>query len=476
MLEISQHPTIKEIHNHYIDGAKVEEVLEVFFDRIEKQNDELGALLRIENDFASNIAAHLEELLSQNSIEDILSEMPLFGIPFILKDNVLVEGLVASSASKILEDFISTYSADIYTNLEKAGGVLIGFANQDEFAFGSSTEYSAYQKTFNPYDFTRVPGGSSGGSAASVAAGFSVFSIGSDTGGSVRQPASFCGLVGNRPTYGQVSRYGVMSAASSFDQPGTFTNSVDDNYLINSILSKPTDKDSKNLRTGYTFSPQPLSKKIKIGILKEAFAEGVDQEVLDLIEGVKEKNSDKFEYVEISIPSFDYSLAAYYILMTVESAANLERYDGVRYGPQVEEGQMFYSARDQFFGEEVKRRIMLGTYASSAGYYDAFYNKAALVREKIKIEFEKAFESVDAIMTPVAPTPAFKFGDNIEDPVQMYLADIMTLPPALAQNASISIPTGTIEKEGKSLPVGLQIIADVGEDQKMYQIASAFVI
>ena len=472
---LSSRPTIADVHALYRDrAATVTDVYHHFLSVIEREDELVGAMLRVEREFGLQGCARLDRELELNSIDELVSQQSLFGIPFVLKDNVMVEGLVATSASKILEGYVATYSSDVYELLSSAGGVLLGFANQDEFAFGSSTEHSAYCKTVNPVDHSRVPGGSSGGPAAAVAADMCVFSIGTDTGGSVRQPASFCGIVASRPTYGQFSRFGVMSAASSFDQPGVFSQNVSDNHIVSEVLSAYTNNDAKQIDSTIK-SESKLSKRLKIGIPKEYYAEGVDQGVLSQIENIKSEMGEGVEFVDISLPSTDYNVAAYYILMTVESSSNLERYDGVRYGPQAsdlsEDPEMFYTVRDGLFGEEVKRRIMLGTYASSAGYYDAFYNKAAAVREKIKMEFEEAFKTVDYIITPVTPTPAFKFGENSDDPIKMYLADIMTLSPALAQNVSMSVPIGNIDYDGSKLPVGLQIIGPSQSEAEVYELS-----
>jgi aspartyl-tRNA(Asn)/glutamyl-tRNA(Gln) amidotransferase subunit A len=470
MIELNNKVTSEDIFNLYREGYKVVEVVEYFLTKIDAVNPIIQALVRVDKEFALTQAKILDEYLIEQGLEHCLTNKPLFGIPFVLKDNFLVEGLEVRAASKILYGYKSVYSSDVFRFIESAGGVLVGQSNMDEFALGSSTEYSGYDDlvTKNPYDHNRVPGGSSGGSAAAISTGMAVFAMGSDTGGSVRQPASFTGLFGFRPTYGTVSRYGVISAASSFDIPGIFANSTHDTSLIYSVISQQTNKDQQY------FKKEVKTKKIKtIGLPQEYFQGGLTAEVKEKIDSVIKQLGEEYQLVHISLPSTSYNIAAYYIMMTVELASNLERFDGVRYGNSLTQESLFYASRNSFFGSEVKRRIVLGTYTSSSGYVDAYYKKAALVREEIKIEFETAFEQVDVMLTPVSPFPAFLIGEKKNaDPIQMYQADIMTLSPALAQNASISVPIGEVSIGGKQLPVGIQVIANMYNDSFLYEIAS----
>ena len=472
-MNISLTPTILDIHTLYRQGSSVKEVTSFFLERIESLNPTIGAFVKVHAAFALNQATFLDSLLSSADLDTILVDKPLFGIPFALKDNILVESLPAQSASKILEGFIAPYSSDVYELLHEAGGVMLGQTNMDEFAFGSSTEYSSYDTvTKNPYDLSRVPGGTSGGSAAAVAAGMIVFAIGTDTGGSVRQPASFCGVVGVRPTYGLISRYGIMASASSFDQPGVFSQDLLENQHILKILGVGSKRDDTALSVkNNNLVP---NKILKIGLPAEFFGDALDPKIRALIDDklTQFTHIHNAQFVPVSLPSTDYNVAAYYILMAVEASSNLERYDGVRFG-NTQPGELFFATRGALFGDEVQRRILLGTFASSAGYYDAYYNTAVKMRNQIKAEFTAAFEIVDVIITPTSPFVAFGFGEkSASDPLAMYLADIMTLAPALAQNASISIPIGTIRDRDSDLPVGLQIIAPAQHEQILYHTAT----
>ena len=404
---------------------------------------------------------------------------PLAGIPTAIKDVICTKGILTTCGSRILGDFISPYDATVMTKLHQAGIVMVGKTNMDEFAMGSSTENSAYQTTRNPWDVETIPGGSSGGSAAVVAAGEAICSLGSDTGGSIRQPAALCGVVGMRPTYGRISRFGLVAFASSLDQIGPFSKDVTDCALmLNTICGHdPMDSTSANLPVpDFTKSLINDVQGVKIGIPKEYFIAGMDEEVeASVRNAIEELQSCGAIVEEISLPHTDYAIAAYYIIAPAEASANLARYDGVRYGFRAEDAEelidMYKQTRSQGFGDEVKRRIMLGTYALSSGYYDAYYLKAQKVRTLIKSDFDKAFEKVDVIVTPTSPTPAFKIGERTADPLQMYLSDVMNTPSSLAGLPGISIPCG-FTKSG--LPIGLQLLAPPFEEEKIMRVAYTF--
>ncbi len=410
---------------------------------------------------------------------------PLSGIPLAIKDNILIKGKITSAASKILENHKAAYDATVIEKLRHRGAIFIGRTNMDEFAMGSSTENSAFGPTKNPYDLERVPGGSSGGSAAAVAQQECLAALGSDTGGSVRQPAAFCGVVGLKPTYGAVSRYGLIAMASSLDQIGPIAKSVDDAKIIfDAIKGKDKfDSTSVDLDQGQTFRVSSRSdlENLRIGVPKEFFSlkekgkEGLDgeiakrmQEVLDFL-----KNSG-YEIKEVSLPYIDYSLAVYYIIMPAEVSANLARFDGIRYGFSKKGNtplEDYMKTRGSGFGKEARRRIILGTYVLSAGYYDAYYGQAQKIRELIKKDFENAFREVDVLISPTSPTPAFKIGEKANDPMQMYLSDIFTVSANLAGVPAISVPAGFIKKENKKLPVGLQLMGPWFSEEILFEAA-----
>lgn len=388
---------------------------------------------------------------------------PLAGIPIAVKDNLLLTGARTTCSSKILENYISPYDATVISRLTAAGAVIVGKTNLDEFAMGSSTENSAYQTTRNPWNTDCIAGGSSGGSAAAVAAQMAALSLGSDTGGSIRQPAACCGVIGMKPTYGRVSRYGLVAFASSLDQIGPFTNSVEDCALLLNVIAghDPMDSTSADIPVpDYTASLQRDIKGLRIGLPKEYFIDGMDPEVEASVRAaVKTLETRGATVHEISLPHTEYAVAVYYIIAPCEASANLARYDAVRYGFRAESSNLleeYEKSRGKGFGPEVKRRIMLGTYALSAGYYDAYYGKAQRVRTLICRDFEKAFESVDVIITPTAPTTAFPIGEKSADPLQMYLSDIFTISCNLAGLPGMSIPCGL---SAKGLPIGMQIMA-----------------
>lgn len=395
----------------------------------------------------------------------------LKGIPLAIKDNILIEGRRVGAASKILEGYVATYDATVIKKLKDAGAVLLGRTNMDEFAHGSSTENSAYGPTKNPHDTSRVPGGSSGGSSAAVAADMALGALGTDTGGSIREPASFCGVVGMKPSYGAVSRSGLIAMGSSLDQAGPLTKTVEDAELIfNTIRGKdPLDSTS--------WSPDlypSRSRTKKIGVPRHLLEKGVEADVLKNFEDALAKlKSQGYEIVDIELPSAALALAVYYVIMPAEVSANLARFDGVRYGLSLKGDTLiedYATTRGVGFGPEARRRVILGTYVLSSGYYDAYYGKATAARAKLLGEVTTALAGVDAIANPTAPSPAPKIGENASDPLAMYLLDIFTVTANLTGNPAISIPMGTVEREGKALPVGIQLTAAHGDEAGMFEI------
>lgn len=415
------------------------------------KEDRVSAYLSF-NDKAIDKAKQIDEKIKKG---EKLS--PLAGVPYSVKDAILVKDLKCTAASKILENYVAVESATCVNKLEDA--IILGKTNLDEFAMGSSTERSAFKVTKNPHDLERVPGGTSGGSAASVADDTSVFSLGSDTGGSIRQPASFCGVVGLKPTYGAVSRYGLIAHASSLDQIGPITKTIEDAKIVFDAIKGKDDKDSTSVK----IPKVEKKKKFKVGVPKEYFTEGIDKEVRSIIEEkIKGMNA-----VSISLPHLKYALASYYIISTSEASANLARFDGIRYGFSAVADNLkdvYLKTKAEGFGDEVKRRIMLGTFCLSSGYYDAYYLKAQKVRTLIKRDFEKAFEQVDFIIAPTSPFTAFKIGEKTEDPLQMYLADIYTISLNLSGLPGISIPVG----KANGLAVGMQIIGKPFSEENMF--------
>ena len=437
------------------------------FERIDAVEEKVKSYLLLTRDSALEQARAAEG-----------SGQALRGIPLAIKDNICTEGVQTTCSSKILEHFVPPYESTVSQKLKNQGYILTGKTNLDEFAMGSSTENSAFGCTKNPWDTGRVPGGSSGGSAAAVAADECIAALGSDTGGSIRQPAAFCGVVGLKPTYGRVSRYGLVAFASSFDQIGPITKNVKDAaILLNAIAGHdPNDSTSADVAVpDFTAAVGQDISGMKIGIPKEYFIEGIDSEVeASVREAIGKLESLGAEPVEISLPHTGYAVAAYYILATSEASSNLARYDGVKYGQRVQGEDlidMYMRTREEGFGAEVKRRILLGTYALSSGYYDAYYKKAQQVRTLINRDFENAFASVDAIVTPTTPTPAFKAGEKTEDPLQMYLTDIFTISVNLAGVPGISIPCGFTSD---NLPVGLQIIGKHFDEETVLKTAYAY--
>ncbi len=438
------------------------EFFENLFEKIEKEDKEIGAFLSLNEERAKKEAEKIDELIAKKE-----KLPPLGGVPCAIKDNILVEGLKCTAGSKILENYVAPFDATVIKKLKEAGAIIVGKTNLDEFAMGSSTEYSAFKITKNPHDLERVPGGSSGGSAAAVAKNFCLFSLGSDTGGSIRQPATFCKIVGLKPTYGAVSRFGLIAFASSLDQIGPMTKNVRDCEIVFEIIKGKDPLDSTSVEIEKKFEEK---KEIKVGIPKEYLIEGIEIEVRKAFEKAIKKYQEKgIKFEEISLPHTEYALACYYIIACAEASSNLARYDGLRYGNYCEGVDIFdtYSKTRSLFGKEVKRRIILGTFVLSAGYYEAFYLKAQKVRRKIKEDFEKAFEKVDLIFTPVSPTLPFKIGEKIEDPLKMYLSDVFTVSVNLAGLPAISIPV-------ENLPVGLQIIGPPFSESKIFQVAKIY--
>jgi aspartyl-tRNA(Asn)/glutamyl-tRNA(Gln) amidotransferase subunit A len=443
-------------------------------DRINTVDEAVGAYITVDGEMAMTQAKIADKEISEGNIR------PLTGIPIALKDLICTKGLQTTCGSKILEKFIPPYDATVVKKLRKENAIIVGKLNMDEFAMGSSNEYSGFKLTRNPWDLTRIPGGSSGGAAAAIAADMCIGALGSDTGGSIRQPASHCGVVGLKPTYGRVSRFGLVAFASSLDQIGPITKNVTDSAILMNIISGYDASDSTSVPKDvpdYTSFLENGLKGMVAGIPKEyTETQGLDPDVSTAVENAVEKIRDLgAECVEISLPHSEYVVAAYYIIAPSEASSNLARYDGVKYGYRDKEKtylmDMYKSTRSKGFGPEVQRRILLGTYSLSAGYYDAYYRKASQVRTLIIDDFKKAFTTCDVILSPVAPTPAFKIGEKVDDPLTMYLSDIFTLSANLAGIPGISVPCG-FSSEG--LPVGFQIMARHFDEGKLLKVAYNF--
>lgn len=472
--------TLKQASDKLASGeitssALVEEVIK----RIQEIEPKVEAYITSTFDIARKQAKKSDE---RRKASKALS--PIDGTPIAIKDLFCTKGIRTTAASKILDDFVPVFESTATKKLWDAGAIIIGKANCDQFAMGSSTETSAYKKTKNPWDTERVPGGSSGGSAAVVAADMCIAALGTDTGGSIRQPASLCSIVGLKPTYGRVSRYGVIAMASSLDCIGPMTKTVEDSAMLLNIIAGQDKKDSTTLPAEVPNYLESLGKDIKglkIGIPREFFGQGMNPEVEKIVrDGIETLKKLGGEVVEISLPSVKYALAVYYIIMPAEVASNLARYDGIRYGHSKLKNkneklktleQIYFRSRTEGFGDEAKRRIMLGNYVLSSGYYDAYYKKAMQVRTLVKKDFEKAFKKVDIMVTPVSPTPAFKFDEKSDDPLQMYMSDIHTVPINPAGVPAISIPAGFTKN---NLPVGMQIVGPQFGEEKIFQAASAF--
>lgn len=453
---------------------KAVDILESVFRRIDRVEGQISAFTSLDKKRAVDVLSSLDK---KGKTEGNSS---LYGIPAAVKDNICLKDGKTSCSSRVLKNFISPYSATVIKKLEEAGSVIFGKTNLDEFAMGSSTETSFIGPTHNPWDIEVIPGGSSGGSAAAVAADEAIFAIGSDTGGSIRQPAACCGVVGMKPSYGLVSRYGLVAFASSLDQIGPITKDVYDAALVLGVIAGSDRRDSTSIpdlpKKDYTTSLSAKVKGMRIGLPREYFLSGLDSEVEEAVrEAVSLLEKSGAEIMDISLPHTEYCLPAYYIIATAEASANLARYDGMRFGyrtsSQMDLGQMYERTRGEGFGDEVKRRIMLGTYALSAGYYEAYYLKAQKVRTLIKNDFDEAFKKVEAIITPTIPAPAFKIGEKIDNPLQMYLSDIFTISVNLAGLPAISLPCGL--SKGK-LPIGLQIIGSYLGEGKVLNLAYTY--
>lgn len=450
------------------------ELTQAVLDRIDQVEGDVQAYLTITREEALAQAKAVDERIAAG--EEIAF---LEGIPGAIKDNLCTKGVKTTCASKILQNFVPPYDATVVQKLNAQHPVVLGKTNLDEFAMGGSTENSAYHPTHNPWNTDCVPGGSSGGSAAAVAAGTAIWALGSDTGGSIRQPASFCGVVGLKPTYGRVSRYGLVAYASSLDQVGPITRDVTDCANILNIIAGRDEMDSTSLDApvpDFTKALVQDVKGLKIGLPKEYFVKGMDPEVEAAVKnGVKALEALGAEVVEISLPNTDYAISTYYLIAPAEAATNLARYDGVSYGERCEDAadlvEMMTKTRTQYLGEEVKRRIMIGNYALSAGYYDAYYLKALKVRRLVKEDYDKAFEQVDVIICPAAPSVAYKIGEKIDNPLEMYLQDACTVPLNLAGLPGISIPCGYSKDK---LPIGMQIIGKALDEETILRVAYTY--
>jgi aspartyl-tRNA(Asn)/glutamyl-tRNA(Gln) amidotransferase subunit A len=467
--------TVEEIHELYASGeAKPSEICRAAIERIEKDNERLNTFITINSESAMQRAAAMDA-----DIQNAVKQKPLAGIPIAVKDNLCTEGIRTTCASHILGNYVPPYTATAVKKIEEAGAIIVGKTNLDEFAMGGSTENSAYGPARNPWNEDYVPGGSSGGSAVAVAAGHVPVSLGSDTGGSIRQPASFCGIVGLKPTYGRVSRYGLVAFASSLDQIGPFATNVSDAARTLKVIAGHDRYDSTSANVEVPDYLSALTgdiKGLRVGVPPEYFGEGLDPVVREKVEAaIRRLEEGGAKIVEVSLPHTKYVVAVYYLIATAEASSNLARYDGVRYGFRAEEArtlsEMYRRTRSEGFGAEVKRRIMLGTFALSSGYYDAYYEKAQRVRQMLVNDFAEAFKKCDIIATPTAPTPPFKIGEKSDDPLAMYLCDIFTVTINLAGVPAISVPCG---QSGVGLPIGLQLIGNHFEEARLLNAAFAY--
>ena len=441
---------------------------DAYLKEIDERDGELHAYLEVWHESARAEADAADERIAAGNSQ------PLTGIPLAIKDNILIKGRIASAASKMLSNYRASYDAAVIEKLKAQGAVFLGRANMDEFAHGSSTENSAFGPSKNPHDLSRVPGGSSGGSAAAVAGNLALAALGSDTGGSIRQPAALTGLVGLKPTYGAVSRFGLIAMGSSLDQIGPLAKTTEDAKIIFDQIRGYDARDSMSLPEGKIRATVPSPKVI--GVPREFLKKGVDADVLERFEEALERlKKAGYEIRDVDMPSLPYGLAVYYIIMPAEVSTNLARFDGIRYGHSVPADtiqEVYTLSRGQGFGPEARRRILLGTFVLSAGYADAYYRKARAVRSVIRKEFEDVLKTVDVIVTPSTPTPAFKFGEKTADPLAMYAADIFTVPVNLAGVPSASVPSGTVVRDGKALPVGFQIMGGWGNEETVFSVAA----
>lgn len=457
--------TLKQI----TDGLKrkefsSEELISLYLKTIREKDKDIHAFLSVFEKEA------LEEAREADRRRADKKERGIFdGVPVALKDNLMTAEQLTTAGSKILEEYKATYDGTAVKRLKGQGFIVLGKTNLDEFAMGSSTENSAYGPTKNPHDLEKVPGGSSGGSAAAVATGMAPVSLGSDTGGSIRQPAAFCGVVGVKPTYGRVSRSGLIAMASSLDQIGPLAGTIDDAENIFTLIAGADKKDSTTAHYKYEFQDME-PKTLRIGIPKEYFTGGLDLEIKKAVDGLLSKLKHDFEVKDVSLPHTEYALPAYHLIMPSEISANLARFDGIRYGLRLEEDDIwnqYAKSRGEGFGEEVRRRIILGTYSLSAGYYDAYYKKASRIRSLIREDFFKVFKEVDVLITPTTPTPPFNLGEKADDPISMYLSDVLTVTANLSGIPALSLPLG---KTKKDLPIGLQLMAGHWEENKLFTL------
>lgn len=466
--------SIRELHQQLIKKERsAVEITTEALERIKAVDPKVKSFLTITADYALETAQQIDKKIASKEEIGILA-----GIPMGIKDNLCTTGIPTTCGSRILENFIPPYESTVTQKIKDAGAIMVGKTNLDEFAMGSSTENSGYHITANPWDLSRVPGGSSGGSAAAVAAAECVVALGSDTGGSIRQPASLCGVIGLKPTYGLVSRFGLVAYASSLDQIGPLARNVEDAAILLGAIAGYDPKDSTSLKVkipDYTQFLKPSLKGLTIGIIEETFGEGLDPVIEKTVKTtVEQLKALGAKIKNISCPRFRYGLPAYYLIAPSEASANLARYDAVKYGIREAADtllDMYTKTRAKGFGDEVKRRIMLGTYALSAGYYDAYYLKAQKVRTLIKQDFDAAFETVDVLVCPTSPTTAFKTGEKTSDPLSMYLSDLTTIPVNLAGLPGMNIPCGFDEQ---GLPIGLQVIGNVLEEGKLFQVGYAY--
>ena len=478
---------IREIHENLKSGKITSvELTQNFFKDIKNKDDKILAYLTLTEQEALKTAQEVDDKIKKGEEIDLIS-----GIPMAVKDNMCMQGVRTTASSKILDNYIAPFDATVIKKIKEKKAIILGKTNMDEFAMGASTESSAYQKTKNPLDLERVPGGSSGGSAATVAGDMAVYALGSDTGGSIRQPSAFCGVVGLKPTYGRVSRHGLIAMASSLDQIGPITHTVEDAAIVLSRIAGRDKKDATSAQSSgklYEDYLQGDIKGMKIGVPKEYFGHELNEEIKKICFGALEKfKSLGAELVELEIPHNEYALPVYYIIVPSEVSSNMARFDGIRYGLSVDDGEeskigngnlieTYLDSREIGFGEEVKRRIMLGTYALSAGYYDAYYKKAQKVRRLLRQDFEKAFSEVDLIFSPTAPEVAFKIGEKTKDPLQMYLSDIYTVTANLIGAPAISFPIGKIKDDGVDLSVGGQLMGKWFGEEELLNAAYTFEI
>ena len=452
----------------------ITEITKAYIDRINEKEEDVQAFITILADEAMGQAKEIEEKVNSGEIKSEYA-----GIPIGIKDNMCTKGVKTTCASKLLENFVAPYNATVVENLNKENMINLGKLNMDEFAMGGSTEYSYFKKTRNPWNLNKVPGGSSGGSAAAVAAGMVPWALGSDTGGSIRQPAAFCGVVGLKPTYGLVSRYGLVAFASSLDQIGPITKDVEDCAMLLSLIAGHDEKDTTSAdieKKDYTKCLKNDVKGLKIGVPKEFFAEGINPEVKEALEKAIQKYKELgAEVEECSLDVAEYALATYYIIACAEASSNLGRFDGVRYGYRTKNytnlKELYINSRSEGFGEEVKRRIILGTYVLSSGYYDAYYKKAQQVRTLVKNKFQENFEKYDVLLVPTSPTTAFGIGEKSNNPLEMYLADICTVPVNIAGLPGISVPCGV---DKNNMPIGMQLIGNYFSEETLLNAAYTY--